>query len=82
MFDWPEPSHTSPSNTSLNSTVLAPLTVSVKGPPAFIGSSLSDHFPSLLAVADFDWSPMVTVTFSAGSAQPQTGSGVSRCSTM
>ena len=39
------------------------------------------HFPTQPAVADFDWRPKVTVTFSPMAARPHTGTGLSRWST-
>ena len=59
-----------------------PLTVSVCGPPAGIGSSVTGHLPSSPALAVLVWPAIVTVTSSPGSAQPQTRSFCSRCRTM
>ena len=79
MFDWPEPIHTSPTNTS--SIFLSP-TVSTSGPPALSGSSFTHHLPSWPAVADFVWSRNFTVTDSPWLAVPYTGTAMPRCSTM
>ena len=74
MFDWPEQSQTSPTSTSSKVIVFLPLTVSVCGPPAGSGSSVTDHLPSSSALAVLVWPAIVTVTSSPGSAQPQTRS--------
>ena len=82
MFDWPEQTQTSPTSTSSKVTVFFPLTVIVCGPPAGSGSSVTDHLPSSPAFAVFDWSAMLTVTSSPGSALPQTLSFCFCCKTM
>ena len=83
MFDWPEQSHTSPTNTSLTVTeFVLPFARSWSGPPACKASNRTDHFPSAAAVAVLVWPPSATVTASPGSAHPQTGSVMSRCKTM
>ena len=86
MFDCPEQSQTSPTSTSLNVTaVLPPETTS--GVPAcfgsaFIAGSLTSHLPESSAVAEASWPRNLTVTFSPGSAVPQTGTAMPCCSTM
>ncbi len=83
MLDWPEPIHTSPTSTSVSSTLFLPRTVSVW--PLLLASKagrttfqlpLSSAF--VLAVLP----PNSTVTSSPASAQPQMGSGLSRWRTM
>ena len=59
MFDCPEPTQTSPTSTSSRVSVLVPATVSVSGPPALSGSSLTSHLPCasacrFLLVAELD----------------------------
>ena len=49
MLDCPEQSQTSPTMTSSSLRVFDPLTVSVKGPPAFIGGNTALHSPAGLA---------------------------------
>ena len=51
MFDWPEPSHTSPTSTSLMVRVFFPFTPSVCGPPAGSLSNRTTHLPSAAALA-------------------------------
>ena len=82
MFDWPEPSQTSPTSTSEKVTVFWPLTVSVCGPAAASGASFTDHLPSAPAFAVAVWPAIVTVTSSPGAAVPHTGTAVARWSTM
>src|SRR5436305_1013097 len=82
MFDCPEPTHTSPTRTSSIVIVFEPETVSLSGPPAVRGSSLTLHLPSWSAVAVFSWERNLTVTFSSGAALPQTGTARSRWRTM
>ena len=82
MFDCPEPTHTSPTSTSLIVTVLAPLTTISCGPPAFSGSRVTFHLPPLSAAAVCFWPQMATVTFSSAAAVPQTGTRISRWITM
>src|SRR5262245_22917038 len=83
MFDWPEPSHTSPIRTSSSSRVLLPLIVIV-WPLAlaanFGRATFQLPFSSALAVALLP--PNDTVTDSSLSAQPQTVTGLSRWTTM
>ncbi|OPZ97665.1 MAG: hypothetical protein BWY72_01144 [Bacteroidetes bacterium ADurb.Bin416] len=62
--------------------VFWPLISMVWGPPAFIGGSFTDHFPSAPVVLVYRFFIKVTVTFSPGSAQPQTFTVASRCNTM
>src|SRR5258705_10206873 len=50
MLDCPEQIHTSPKSTFLYVIDVGPETVSSKGPPSFIGSSLIIHLPSAPAV--------------------------------
>src|ERR1035438_2818030 len=82
IFDCPEHNHTSPIITSSNSTLVAPLTARVYGPPAFMAATTAFHSPRSLAWTC--WLPVesVTVIFSFGSAQPQTTSGFSCCKTI
>src|ERR1017187_5165275 len=85
MFDWPDPSHTSPTSTSL--TVIAalsflPAIVIVYGPPDFSFANRTIHVPVASAVADFVWPLNFTVIFSPGSAVPQMGTCMPFCSTM
>ena len=82
MFDWPEQNHTSPTTTSLNSTLFFPLTVNFAPVAlAFKGVSATDHLPSFAVVSAF-CPANSTVTFSPSSAQPQTGTFWSRWRTM
>jgi hypothetical protein len=53
MFDWPEQSQTSPTSRSLMVTVLSPVSVMVKGPPAVSGSRCTDHVPPAAVVLAF-----------------------------
>ena len=46
MFDWPLQTQTSPTYTEGNVTLLCPVMVIGKGPPAFIGFRVTLHFPS------------------------------------
>src|ERR1017187_3432249 len=85
MFDWPDPSHTSPTSTSL--TVIAalsflPAIVIVYGPPDFSFANRTIHVPVASAVADFVWPLNFTVIFSPGSAVPQMGTCMPFCSTI
>src|ERR1035437_1066254 len=85
MFDWSEPTHTSPTSTSLTmigALPFLPVMVMVKGPPDFSFASRPVHLPSASAIADLVWSWNFTVIFSPGSAMPQTGSAMSLCNTM
>ena len=82
ILDWPEHSHTSPSSTLLTVTVFLPFRVSVNGPPAGRGARLTRQCPSVPATVETDCVPSVTVTFSDGSAVPQTGTWTPRCKTM
>ena len=60
--------------TSSNLTVFLPSMKRVCGPPAGIGSSVTCHEPSAPALVAWLWPPILTVTSSPGSAQPQTRS--------
>ena len=83
MFDWPEPIHTSPMRMSSNSILFFPLTVMRWAlPSAFTAGSTTFQLPWASALAVAVASSSFTVTSSPGSAQPQIGSGRSRCSTM
>ncbi len=83
MFDWPEATQTSPMSTSWKVSVFFPATVKVWG-AVFCGTGgrSTRQAPSAPAMAEPLAPPSVTVTFSAGSAHPQTGIFVSSCSTM
>ena len=83
MFDWPEPTQTSPTRTSFNSILFLPLTVRVWGlPSAFLAGSVTFQLPLPSALVLTLLSPNWTTTSSLGSAHPQIGSGLSRCRTM
>ena len=82
MFDWPEQNHTSPTTTSLNSTLFLPLTVNFA--PVLVpfrGVNATDHLPPFAVVSAF-CPANSTVTFSPSSAQPHTGTFWSRWRTM
>ena len=54
MFDWPEQNHTSPTTTSLNSTLFLPLTVNFA--PVLVpfrGVNATDHLPPFAVVSAF-----------------------------
>src|SRR4051812_38400914 len=72
MFDWPEPTQTSPTSTLCTVTVVLPATVISYGPPALSGPKRTAHRPSAPVVVDSLAPATVTVTFSPGSAQPHT----------
>src|SRR5258706_8120567 len=83
MLDWPDATQTSPTKTSVNVRVLFPTTVRV--PASLLGSTgfkSSRHVPSAAAVVVCFWLLKVTVIFSPGDAQPQTGSFDFSCKTM
>ena len=86
MFDWPDPSHTSPTRTSFTtigaSPGLLPAIVISNGPPALSLVRCTIHLPAASAVADLVWPLNLMVIFSAGSAVPQIGTGMSLCNTM
>src|ERR1035438_10391628 len=88
MFDWPDPSHTSPTSTSLmtigtpGAPPFLPVIVIVKGPPDFSFANRTIHVPVASAVADFVWPLNFTVIFSPGSAVPQMGTCMLFCNTM
>ena len=83
MFDWPEPIHTSPMRMSSNSILFLPLiAMRCDLPSAFTAGSTTFQLPWASALAVAVASSSFTVTSSPGSAQPQIGSGRSRCSTM
>ena len=83
MFDWPEPTHTSPMRMSSSSILFLPLTVMLWAlPSAFMAGSTTFQLPWASALAVAVASSSFTVTSSPGSAQPQIGNGRSRCNTM
>ena len=82
MLDWPLQIQTSPTSTSRTVMEFRPATTSSCGPPAFKGSSLSDHFPSGPALAVFFWPAIETPISSPGSTLPQMGQAKSLWSTM
>ena len=84
MLDCPEQSQTSPTSTSVNTTVSAPADTVKRWASAevFSGSRSTRHCPEASAVAVFFCPANSTVTTAFGSAIPQTGTGWSRCSTM
>src|SRR3954454_15352201 len=82
MLDCPEQIQTSPTRTLVSFTSFGPETVSSYGPPAGNGPSFAIHFPSAPDAAVAVLTFIATVIFCPGSAQPQTGSGTSRWSTM
>ena len=86
MFDWPDPSHTSPTSTSFTtigaSPALLPAIVISNGPPDFSLVRRTIHLPVASAVADLVWPLNLIVTFSAGSAVPQIGTDIPLCNTM
>src|ERR1035437_7516312 len=86
MFDWPEPSHTSPTRTSFTmigvSPAFLPAMVISNGPPGFNFPRRTVHFPVASAVADLVWPLNLMVPFAAGSAVPHIGTGIPLCSTM
>jgi len=84
MFDWPEPIHTSPNKMSSSVMRLPAEMVMVCGPPAFPVRSVTCQLPSSAVLTDITVSSQshATATFSPGSAQPQTITSDSRCSTM
>jgi hypothetical protein len=82
MFDWPEPSHTSPTSTSLTSMLFVPFTVRASPSATCSGSSFTCHLPCASAVVVFDCPAMATLMVSPGEAVPQIGAALSRWSTM
>ena len=83
MFDWPEPIHTSPMRMSSSSILFLPLTVMRWAlPSALTAGSTTFQLPLASALVVAVASSSFTVTSSPGSAQPQIGSGRSRCKTM
>lgn len=83
MLDCPLQIHTPPTTTLLNLRVLLASTVSTCGLAlASSASSFTIQLPSLSAVACLIWPAKLTLTSSSGSARPQIGTGMSRCSTM
>ena len=81
MFDWPEQTQTSPTRTSTTSTLFFPSIVMANGPPASSFASRTSHLPSGPASAATSCPWNLTVTFSPGSAEPQTGTDRPRWST-
>src|SRR3990172_5480379 len=64
MLDCPEPSHTSPTSTSLISSAFLPRIFSTEAAPGSIGASFTDHLPAESATAVLVCAPSVTVTCS------------------
>ena len=83
MLDCPEQSHTSPTTTSwMTISRISLATVSVRGSvEAFNADNVTCHRPSPAVVACRVCLPNVTRICSPGDAVPQTGIGISRCST-
>ena len=83
MFDCPPASQTSPTRMSSRATVSPlPLTESVRGSAeAASGASCTCQRPLASAMAACCCPAKLTVTSAAGDAQPQIGTGRSRCST-
>ncbi|MFT5128005.1 MAG: hypothetical protein ACI8W8_001613 [Rhodothermales bacterium] len=79
----PPASQTSPTSTSTRATFSPPDATrnSRDSALARMGSSLTNHLPAVSAIADLVWSAKVTVTAFPGLAQPQIGTGISRCNT-
>src|ERR1035437_5381256 len=88
MFAWPDPSHTSPTSTSLmtigtpGAPPFLPAIVIVYGPPDFSFANRTIHVPVASAVADFVWPLDFTVIFSPADATPHTGADMRSCNTM
>ena len=83
MFDWPEPSQTSPTRMLVNTFVSPDSMTRDRGrEEAFNLPSFTSHRPSAAARVDLLWPANVTVTLAPGAAQPQTGTGICRCNTM
>ena len=83
MFDSPTHTQTSPTYTSLNTTLdSVPSTDSLYGPPVSGGANSADQRPSSSAVAGQLHSPRLMVSSSPGSAVPQMRTAASRCNTM
>ena len=80
MFDWPEASHTSPISTSC--TLTLPAFSTCGSAFAGMGSSFTIHLPPASAFAVFFCPANSTTTSSPDAALPQTGTALSRCSTM
>ena len=81
MFDCPDPTQTSPTKISFTVIEFFPAIVISAGPPGFNFASFTIHLPSAPAVADFVCPSNFTVTFSPGSAVPQTGTTIPFCNT-
>src|SRR5690349_3434862 len=86
MFDWPEQTQTSPTNTSVSSMLLpSPFadTLSVRDSvDAGKESSVSFHAPFSSTFIVLCCPAKSTVTSSPALAQPQTRTGISCCNTM
>src|SRR5206468_1488735 len=84
MFDWPEASHTSPSNTFSTFISLLPLKLIVKGPPALSVVTYVSHLPLTSAVmfVVLLFQLVVINTFSLGLAQPHNATLLFCCSTI
>ncbi len=83
MFDWPEQSQTSPTSTLALVMVFLPVTTS--GRPLVLaarGARRTSQSPLSSAVVLRFWPAKATATSSPGSAVPQTGTSMPRCSTM
>ena len=83
MFDWPEPSHTSPTR-MLVRVLVSPdvMTRDCGVKEAFNLPSFTSHLPSASARVDLLWPANFTATSAPGAAQPQTGTACCCWSTM
>src|SRR5690349_2261539 len=82
MFDWPDPSHTSPTITSLITMLFAPAIVISSGPAAVSGFNQASHLPFAADLVDTLCPWNSTRTASPGSAEPQIRTGMPSCNTM